>query len=573
MSTPVVAEAGGTATADKVDHSIVAEAERQLRWAQPLHNALFTDSKQQTTDSFQNFALNLGYGTDNTSISGSTYGYSPVSRVRTLLEWIHRGAWLGGVAVDLVADDMTKSGTDITTPLSTKEEEAINDTFTGTQVWGCLNDAIKWSRLYGGSIAVILIEGHDLSTPLRESTVGRDSFMGLAVFDRWMLEPSFTPGGTVQTPGPHLGMPIYYKVTGYAHAMIGQIIHYSRCIRFEGIRLPYWQRVAENTWGISVLERLYDRMIAFDAATMGAAQLVHKSYLRVFKVKDLRAIAASEGEILQQFARYAEVMRKYQGIEGMTMIDAEDDFQAEARGGFGGISEALMQFGQQLAGALQIPLVRLFGMSPAGLNSSGESDLRTYYDGINSRQEKDMRVGLAKIYRVVARSLSIDLGSGFNYIFRPLWQLTEKDKAEIASSITVTVNQSFELGIIKRSQALKEYRALSRLTGVWATITEEDIEEAEHDEELAPPLPGEFGMGELGEPDAGGLEGETASQEMLRPPQPHLPRLPHSSATAGAHMPSFKPRLKLMDGADSEREAAVDRADAQDAPAEPAPAA
>jgi hypothetical protein len=29
-----------------------------------------------------------------------------------------------------------------------------------------LNDVLKWSRLYGGAILVMLIDGQDMSTPL-----------------------------------------------------------------------------------------------------------------------------------------------------------------------------------------------------------------------------------------------------------------------------------------------------------------------------------------------------------------------------------------------------------------------
>jgi len=82
-----------------------------------------------------------------------------------------------------------------------------------------------------------------------------------------MVEPSLYD--LVTDYGPNLGLPKFYRVTAMAPALINQKIHYSRVIRFDGIKMPYWQRVMENLWGISVLERMYDRMIAFDSATTG----------------------------------------------------------------------------------------------------------------------------------------------------------------------------------------------------------------------------------------------------------------------------------------------------------------
>ena len=70
--------------------------------------------KGNTGDSFQNFALNLGQGTNN-ALSQSSYGFNPISKIPVLLEFIHRGSWLGGIAIDLLADDMTRGGIEIIT--------------------------------------------------------------------------------------------------------------------------------------------------------------------------------------------------------------------------------------------------------------------------------------------------------------------------------------------------------------------------------------------------------------------------------------------------------------------------
>ncbi len=440
-------------------------------------------AKTRTQDSFQNLALKLGLGTDN-ALSASTYGFNPVSRVHTLLEWIHRGSWIGGVAVDLVADDMTRAGVELKGQFQPDQSEAIEEAATTFGIWNAINETIKWARLYGGAIAVMLVDGQDPKTPLRLDTIGHDQFRGLLVLDRWMIEPSLND--LITEYGPDLGLPKYYRVTADAPALVRMTIHHSRCMRLEGVRLPYWQRLAENLWGISVLERLYDRMIAFDSATTGAAQLVYKSYLRGLKITGLREITAAGGEALDGIVRYVEMMRRFQGIEGLTLIDGDDEFAVQQHTAFGGIADALLQFGQQIAGALQIPLVRLFGQSPAGLNATGESDLRTYYDGIKQQQEKSLRVPVTRIYRALARSAGVALPQGFRIEFRPLWQLQEAERAEIAQKITQTVVEGLDSGIVTgRATGLKELRQASQVTGVWSNITDEDIDAAQAE---PPPL-------------------------------------------------------------------------------------
>lgn len=437
-----------------------------------------------TLDSFQNFVAQLGVGTGNLT-SFNTYGFNPITRIHTLLEWIHRGSWIGGVAVDIVADDMTRAGISLKGNLKPNKIEEINEASIQFGVWPAVNDVIKWSRLFGGAIGVLLIDGQDPSKEFRIKTVGKDSFKGILPLDRWMIEPDLN--NLVTDYGPHLGLPSRYRVNASAPAFTGKWIHYSRCIRMEGIRLPYWQRLIENLWGLSVLERLYDRMTAFDAASTGAAQLVHKLHVRTYKIEDLRSNIANGEAALLGLTRYVDMMRKFQSIEGMTLMDKDDDFEAAGSPAVAGVSDLILQFGQQLAGALQIPLVRLFGQSPVGLNATGESDLRMYYDGILQQQEARLRVPITTVYRCIAQSLGIKLPDGFGTRFNPLWQMTDKEKAEVAQTVSSAVSNAFDSAIISQQTAMRELRQNSEITGIFSNITDEDIEAAEI--ELPPGLP------------------------------------------------------------------------------------
>src|SRR5882724_1503110 len=202
-------------------------------------SALQAAQRAKTADKKARAAATRGLGTDNIS-SGGSYGYNPITRVRTLLEWIHRGSWLGGIAIDVVADDMTKQGVELKGDLEPKQIEQLQRVATTFDVWGMINETVKWSRLYGGCIAVMLIDGQLPETPLRLDTVSKGQFRGLMVLDRWMIEPSMET--LVTEPGPDMGLPKYYRVVADAPALRRMKIHYSRCLRLEGVRLPYWQK-------------------------------------------------------------------------------------------------------------------------------------------------------------------------------------------------------------------------------------------------------------------------------------------------------------------------------------------
>lgn len=451
-------------------------------------------ARRVTNDSFQNFTAQLGYGTAN-QMSGSTYGYNPITRNRILLEWAYRGSWVVGVAVDAVADDMTRAGIEIMSGMPSRSIELINIAMQELQFWDKLNETIRWARLYGGAIGVMMIDGQDVSTPLNLDTIGRGQFRGLTVMDRWMLDPALNLQGLVTEMGPDAGMPEYYRVMNSAPVLGGANIHYSRVIRIDGIELPYFQRMTENGWGISIVERLYDRLIAFDSTTVGAAQLVYKAHIRTLSIDKLRELIAIGGKSFAAVIKQVEMIRMFQANEGITLLDASDKFESHQYA-FSGLSDMLLQFGQQVAGALQIPLVRLFGQSPAGMSATGESDFRNYYDGINAQQERRLRRPLHKVLEALSRSvLGMPLPEDFSFKFTALWQMSALEKAELAETNADTVIKVFEAGIVDQPLALEELRTSSRTTGTWTHVTDEAIAAAKAN----PALPTEM-MGHNGGP-------------------------------------------------------------------------
>lgn len=455
-------------------------------------------ARVSTFDSFTNFTANLGYGTNNVG-SGTTYGFHPLSRERQLLEWMYRGSWVVRKIVDAPADDATREGIAIEGDMKPDDIDALMQHWDSLQIWKRFTSTLKWSRLYGGCIAVIMIQGQDMSTPFRIETVGRDQFRGLLVLDRWQVYPQIDD--LVTDFGADYGLPKYYSVVNDARSVPRMKIHHSRCIRFDGIELPYWQKMAENEWGLSIIEPLWDRMIAFDSATQGAAQLVYKAHLRVLKFPRFREIVAlGQGQAYQGLVNTIAAIRSMQTNEGLTVLDAEDEFQANTYS-FAGLSDMLVQFSQQVSGAADVPMTRIFGQSPAGMNSTGESDLRNYYDGVKSGiQEGRLRQPVTMLLDLTHRSLTGQpLPRGFGFKFKPLWQLTDTEKADISTKHVANVDALVAGNVIGVATALKELRQSSETTGFGSNITDEDIEAAE----AAPPAPGFEGLGEPPEPGRG----------------------------------------------------------------------
>jgi len=438
-----------------------------------------------TGDSFQNFTARVGLGTNNQH-SDSSYGFNFVSRNRIQMEAVYRSSWLAGRSVDCRAKDMTREGIEFNSIMPPEEKDKLSRAFERLQIWKSLGDNEKWSRLYGGSIAVMLIDGQKPETPLRLESIGRGQFKGLLVLDRWLVQPSLE--NLVTEYGPDLGKPKYYTVVADAQALVNQKIHHSRVIRREGVELPYWQRIAENGWGQSVLERLWDRLVAFDSVTSGTAQLVYKAHLRTYSVEGLRELIATGGRTFEALLKQIEMIRLMQSNEGLTLMDAKDKFESHQYN-FAGLSDLIDKFSEQVCGAVETPDIILFGQSPGGISNGDDTSVRIYYDSVKADQDSCLRPGVTTLCDVIARSeLGKPLPDGFAFDFVPLWQLSDTEKAEIGAKDTNSVVEAFNAEIVDRGTALKELRQSSNTTGLWSNITDDEIKAAEDE---PPPVPGE----------------------------------------------------------------------------------
>jgi phage-related protein (TIGR01555 family) len=432
-----------------------------------------------TNDGFSNLVARLGAGNPDVNLLGQA-DYRPnhiTSKVETL-DQMYRGSWLVGAVVDSIAEDMTRSGVAISGASDTTE---LQNALSSLGVWAGLTDAIKWGRLYGGAIGVIMIDGQDVSTPLRPETISKGQFTGLSVFDRHQVQPDI---GRIITTGIRAGEPESYRILTPG-GLFGQSVHYSRVVRQIGIRLPYRQALIEQMWGESVIERMYDRIVSYDSSTLGVSNLVMKAYLRTVKIEGLREVLAAGGQAEANLVKMFQYMQLLQNNEGVTLLDKEDEFQSSTYA-FGGLDGVMLQFAQQLSGASGIPLVRLFGQSPAGLSATGESDMRMYYDTILQQQESRLRDSLGRILTIMHWSLFGKApGDDFQFDFVPMWQTTADQKATIAKTTADTLAVLVENDLMTLETARRELRESAAVTGIGNTITDAEIAEVSNE----PPMP------------------------------------------------------------------------------------
>lgn len=449
--------------------------------------------RSRALDAFTNMLARLGAGTPNL-LEGTEYTTERMTRDFATLNALYRESWIVRRIVDVIPADMLKNWITITSGIEPAVEKKISLALRRTQLIDKLKRGMQWGRLYGGALGIMLVkhQGNDLTTPLRLDYIMPGDFAGMLIFDRWNgVSPSSELVDDVTDP--EYSYPKYYTISDPTNGGMVQI-HHSRCIRFPGNLLPYWEELSELQWGASVIEPVMDDLKKRDNVSWNIAQLTFMANLRVLKMEDLGQLLASTDAISQrELYNTIQAQNILMSNMGLQIMDSKDSMETHQYT-FGGLADVYQQFLMDIAGAAEMPVTKLFGRSPAGLNATGESDLQNYYDMIAEKQESYLRPILNKVLPPFIISTLGSMPDDFDFDFDPVAEPSDKERAELAKTGTDNVVAAFNAGLISQRMALQELKQQSERTGVWTNITDEDIAKASETVEI----PGEMGGGLLG---------------------------------------------------------------------------
>lgn len=113
------------------------------------------------------------------------------------------------------------------------------------------------------------------------------------------------------------------------------------------------------------------------------------------------------------------------------VTDKEDEDVKILATPLSGLSELLAQAQEAQAGMPGIPLVKLFGIQPTGLNASSDGEIRVFYDEIASFQESNVRPTLKWMLDAIQLHLWGEIDPDIDFEFIHLWQMDEKQAAEV----------------------------------------------------------------------------------------------------------------------------------------------
>lgn len=333
---------------------------------------------------------------------------------------MYRSDWIARKVVDIPAFDMIREGRNWQAKDGMIEKLEAEE--ARLQVWSKLAKALRLARLYGGSALILGVGNENPDTELRADRVSLGGLSYIHVVNRYEI----TAGEIERDPAsPGWGEPTYYTLSAAKGGALR--IHPSRVVPFIGADVP--DLTFSHGWGDSVLQAVDEAIENAGLAASSIAQLLQEAKVDVFKLKNFMANVGDEAYRDKVLTRLS-LANQGKSISNALVMDAEEEWD-QKQISFAQLPEVLQLYLQIAAGAADIPVTRLLGQSPSGMNSTGESDLRNYYDRLAADQEVGLRPRLEKLDAVLIPSALGSRPPEVHFNFAPLWQISEKEKADI----------------------------------------------------------------------------------------------------------------------------------------------
>ena len=403
-----------------------------------------------TADGFVNVATGLGVAAKDKkeqavlSLDLMSYG---------ALEILYRVHAMAARIVNLPAEDMFREGFEPTVKDDEEAEDELSELCEGLGVEAAMVTALKWKRAFGGS--AILIGANDgqadLSKPLNEEAIKSIDYLN--VFDAFEARPiEFETNPTKAGFAEPTMFQLNPHVVGASVAPL-QRVHASRFLVFQGELANRRQRVISapgvvNGWGDSIFQRIARSVRDYEQSWSGVNSLMADYSQAVYKIQGLAAALLSDKD--RTIKRRFQMINLGRSIIQATILDKDgEDFERKTTA-LTGVAEVQRENMNKVAAEAGIPVTVLFGISPGGLNSTGESDLTIWYDMVVAMQRKEANPPLKRLLKLMLLSkdgpTSGKLPEKFGVKFPSLEQQSPKEQAETRKIIAETDQAYLNMG-------------------------------------------------------------------------------------------------------------------------------
>ena len=392
--------------------------------------------------------------------------------------------------------------------------EGIDKWAEAVDVVGSVNQALRYERAFGGGAVFIGVDDGvaDLTQPLEPARVRAVTHLtplsggwdGECVMWRPYNDPRRPKHGLpeiyqvrnqyvqlARPPAPGETRPVQQVIPSGPTGPTIWYVHESRLLVFDGEPVSRQARQEMQGWGDSIFTRVNEPLAQYEQVWNAVAILLQEYSIATLSIEGLAKALGEKGaaNARANFLQYAAFQALTQSVARMRFIDSKEKME-RVTATVAGVADILREYSLRLAAAADMPVSLLFGQVQGGLGNTGNTDLRWFYDRVRSKQKRRLLPQLQYLYRLgwcaknsPTRGVEPERWS---ITFRPLWQPTDLENADLRAKTTAADVQEIQAQIVTPEEvAATRYGGATYNAGPIVLDRESRAGAAEFDRRLA----------------------------------------------------------------------------------------
>lgn len=257
---------------------------------------------------------------------------------------------------------------------------------------------------------------------LSDKKIKKGSLRGFTV-----IEPVWTYAGVYNTGNPI--SPDFYKPTEWF--VMGKTVNASRMMDFVSRQVPDLLKSAYNFRGLSLTQIAEPYVNNWLRTRDSVSDMIHSFSIPVIGTDMATILQGGSAESLIDRLVMFNQCRDNRGAFAKNVNSDNPETVEFVNAPLSGLDNLQSQAQEQMSAVSSIPLVKLLGIQPAGLNASSDGEIRVFYDFIHALQQILFRDNLKRALDIIQLSEFGDIDPEITFEFEPLYEMSAKEKAEI----------------------------------------------------------------------------------------------------------------------------------------------
>lgn len=240
-----------------------------------------------------------------------------------------------------------------------------------------------------------------------------------------VVEPMWSAPGTYSTNNPLRAD--FYKPTQWF--VYGRRVHSSRMLTIASRPVSDMLKPAYAFGGQSLVQLMKPYVDNWLRTRQAVSDMIN-TYSVMVLATDMSS-TMGPGATGEDLYNRIDMFNQLRDNRGSMAIDKDNETLENIAVPLGGLDALQSQAQEQLASVSRIPLSIYLQITPTGLNATNDGETRGFYADVHAYQEKNVRPHLQRVFEVAQLSIFGEVDPDLNFEFVALWEMSDKDKAEI----------------------------------------------------------------------------------------------------------------------------------------------